>query len=772
MQNLDLNGTWSLYYLPNKKLSAAHIDAVGSHELKALDTPCIEATVPGNVELDFMRAGLLPDLFYGENILLAQEYEAHHYWYAKTFDSSHPYTQDDYLIFDGIDTVCEVFLNGVLIGLSDNMLIPQEFLPSSLKEGVNELLVHIFPSVLETRNRDFGAGSSVALPYNYESLMLRKAAYMYGWDICPRIVSGGLWRGVRLERKNSERILEIYPYTENIGENEASIWVYYKIRIEGDDIRSYSLKLAGNCQDSSFERTFPLWHTEGRLNFVIKSPYLWWPRDMGDAALYALSATLMHQNKEIDSENLNFGIRSISLKRTSVTDNDGSGEFCFYINGEKFFARGTNWVPLDAYPSRHGQRLEQALELLYDSNCNIVRCWGGNVYESKAFYDFCDRHGITVWQDFAMGCAIYPQTSEFCDSLAIEVESVVKNLRNHASIILWAGDNECDAAYQWSALRRNPNRNKLTRQVIPDVLEQHDPFRPYLPSSPYIDQYAYEHNLESMIPENHLWGPRDYYKGPFYSNAPAHFASETGYHGCPSPRSVEKFISPDKLWPWKDNAEWILHASSPEISTKAAYAYRIPLMASQVETLFGKTLDKLSAFALASQISQSEAKKFFIERFRMGKWRRTGIIWWNLLDCWPQFSDAVVDYYFTKKLAYHTIKRVSAPVCLMLSEPCSGKITLFGANEFLAPRPVSWQVEDGETGEKLLKGDAILQPNSTAPLGSLDAPNPEAFRFLVVSWTCNGEKGKNHALLGKPPFDLHRTVTCLKNAGLLDLEGF
>ena len=150
-------------------------------------------------------------------------------------------------------------------------------------------------------------------------------------------------------------------------------------------------------------------------------------------------------------------------------------------------------------------------------------------------------------------------------------------------------------------------------------------YREYLPSSPYISKAAYETENDNCRPENHLWGPRDYFKGNYYVNSTAHFASETGYHGCPSPESLKKFIN--------------------------------ALMANQIKVLFGEEFNDLETFSLASQLSQAEAVKFFIERFRSQKWRRTGLIWWNLIDGWPQISDAVVDYYYNKKIAYSFIKR-------------------------------------------------------------------------------------------------------------------
>ena len=268
-----------------------------------------------------------------------------------------------------------------------------------------------------------------------------------------------------------------------------------------------------------------------------------------------------------------------------------------------------------------------------------------------------------IWQDFSMACGYYPQSESFYNKMHKEAVSVVPRLRNHPSVILWAGDNECDDSIKSKQI--DPNTNVITRKAIPSAISKEDSYmgkdtRPYLPSSPYCDPVAFE--TKRPMSEEHLWGPRDYFKGNFYKTSVCCFASETGYHGCPAPDSLKKFIAPENLWPWREagenyaNKAWLAHATCARTEKDHPFAYRIPLMTNQVVTLFGSEPEDLNLYALQSQISQAEAKKYFIERFRVTKWRRTGIIWWNLIDGWPQISDAIVDWYGTKKLAYSYIK--------------------------------------------------------------------------------------------------------------------
>lgn len=217
-----------------------------------------------------------------------------------------------------------------------------------------------------------------------------------------------------------------------------------------------------------------------------------------------------------------------------------------------------------------------------------------------------------------MACAVYPQDDEFAKAIGEEAETIIKALRHHPSIVLWAGDNECDAAHAWNSHPTDPNENILTRKILPEKVRAHSTFTPYLPSSPYIDEEAYKSGKPTS--EDHLWGPRDYFKGDYYKNTVCHFASETGYHGCPSPESLKKFIPKEHLWGCLDDRYWICHAACMTPDPSDPFYYRIRLMWNQVVTLFGEgsiALSDLEHFSRASQISQAEAKKYFIERFRL-----------------------------------------------------------------------------------------------------------------------------------------------------------
>lgn len=259
---------------------------------------------------------------------------------------------------------------------------------------------------------------------------------------------------------------------------------------------------------------------------------------------------------------------------------------------------------------------------------------------------------------------------------------------------------------------------------------------------------------EQFLPEHHLWGPRDYYKSSFYRDSLCHFVSEIGYHGCPSPESVRKFVSPGKEWPYRGNEEWLLHATSP-VPGAEGYNYRVELMAKQIRELFGEVPDTLEEFAFASQVSQAEAVEFFIELFRAHKWRRTGIIWWNLMDGWPQFSDAIVDYYFARKLAYGFIKASQQPLCLVLREPENWQQEVVACNDMRDDIALSYTVKDADTEEVVATGAGVAEGDAVTLLGRIPLSMGEK-RLYLLDWRAESGSGRNHYLAGNPPFDLRQ----------------
>ncbi|MBQ7372980.1 MAG: glycoside hydrolase family 2, partial [Clostridia bacterium] len=597
----------------------------------------IIATVPGNVELDMQRAGLLPDLFFGTNILLLEKYELYDYWYKCKFVAPKGEKSGYKLVFDGIDTLSEVWLNGEKIGETDNMFIPHSFNLKDVKEE-NELWVRIKSPVIYAHQKDYETGQW-GLSYNAESVHIRKAPHSFGWDICPRALGGGIFKDVYLEKENSVEIEDVYLHTLLIDHNGGHVRLSYDLKTAPTLYHNAIFELDGNCAGSIFKASEKVVFKHGTFNFTIPANQLklWYPVGYGEQNLYKVTACVKSFSGEILAEKtFNFGVRTVEV------DFDESGEekkFLVKVNGCPIMIKGTNWVPLDAFHSNDANRMGRALELLKDCGANAVRCWGGNIYEPEEFFDFCDENGILVWQDVMMACNLYPSTDDFYKKLEKELKSVLVRIRKHPSLACYCGDNECDLGMFFNGI--NPSLYKVTRDYLPTLFFRFDPFRRFIPSSPFFAGKALKNRDEQALAENHLWGPRNNFKSKFYVENKNVFISEIGYHGCNSVESIKKFIPEKSLWHW-ENDDWMVHQTVPGGGWVSEWN-RIKLMAYQVRELFGFIPDNLEDFSVCSQISQAEALKFFVEFTRLNKWQKSGILWWNLLDCWPQFSDAVVD---------------------------------------------------------------------------------------------------------------------------------
>ncbi|MDQ1332907.1 MAG: beta-mannosidase, partial [Bacteroidota bacterium] len=600
-ETISLNGEWKLSYGIYDRDSSFTPD-----QLKARQWPVISATVPGNAELDLLASGIIKDPEIGSNIYDLRKYEAYQWWYYKTFETPvHDKGERVQLVFEGLDCFGTIWINNRLAGKTDNMLIDHKFdITDFLKaDGINSIYIRIDPAVYESQKYITGA---VGIRWDIwvEQLHVRKAPHMYGWDIMPRLVSAGLWRDVRLEIQKPTRLEQVYWMTNmvDVPQKKAQIILDWQISTDYLTIDGLTAEVS-LTRDSEilFKNSYPLFAHTSRRAISLENVNFWWPRGYGDPILYDAVVRIVDNKKNVlDEKRQKIGIRTSELIYTDITSKEKPGEFVFKINGEKIFVRGTNWVPLDAFHSRDRSHLNDALQMVTDLNCNMIRCWGGNVYEDHDFFNFCDENGILVWQDFAMGCTVYPLDNNFRESIRKEAINIVLKLRYHPSLVLWCGNNENDAAMKWAKIKKiDPAMDAISREVLPEVIWEYDPLRPYLPSSPYFTEEYLKVGDENMLPERHLWGPRGYHKDPFYTDVNAHFVSEIGYHGCPNRSSLERMFTPEKVYPWtsdgKWNNEWQCKAVIPHPDAPFT-VNRNDLMTKQVKILFGDVPKDIDQF--------------------------------------------------------------------------------------------------------------------------------------------------------------------------------
>ncbi len=767
-EKISLNGKWDLEFWEQEGDPVTDPAAIAG-----LKTTRLSATVPGNVELDLLAAGMIENPEIGNNIYKLRPYEFCQWMYSRHFTA--PSLVDGQrliLDFEGIDCIADIWLNGEKIGSADDALIAHRFdVTGKAKAGDNLLQVVLRSAVLEAQKELVGTYS---FRHYTESVWIRKPRHCYGWDIMPRLVSAGLWRDVSLIVQDPVSISDVHWVTVDTDPATGNVSAFVDVQVKYPASKIDKVKLHVKLEkDGStayeIERILPTfaWRTE----FKLDKAELWWPKGYGDPALYDGTVSIVDEDGTVlASDTRKVGFRTVRLDRSEMIK-DGEGEFSFFINGERIFVRGTNWVPLDGFHSRDARWVDSTLDMVVDLNCNMIRCWGGNVYEDTPFYDRCDREGIMVWQDFSMAGVIYPQDDRFVSKLRDEIKQVVIKFRGHPSLAIWSGNNENDNSLLWTlpTFHIDPNRDVISRKMIPEVLYEFDPTRPYLPSSPYFSEEAFQNGCQrSDLPQDHLWGPRGYYKDPFYKDAQAIFVSEIGYHGAPNKESVEKMFTRDCRYPWtRDgdwNEEWMTKSVRP-LPFFVEFEGRNDLMTKQINLLFGFRPKTLDDFISASQSTQAEAMKYFVEKFRGERFRRTGIIWWNVRDGWPIVSDAIVDYYNSKKLAYSYLWNAQRTVCVLINDEEEGVLPLRAVNDSFVPAEGKVKVTDVESGKVIYNGKFSVGSNDRSLVAGLPVPHGQG--VLLIEYETGGQKFRNHYLYGAPPFDFRSYQRWLKEAGLV-----
>ena len=756
-RTVSLNGAWTLEY---------------RHQQEGGAWTRVAATVPGNVNLDLQRAGLVPDPEIGTNVYAHLPLEQNEWRYSRRFGGIEPEPGGSVVLrFGGVDTRAEYFLNGERLGASENMFVPVEFDVTGRLRGDNELVVRIRSALGGGELGVLGRRPRCGTDGEY----VRKAQHAFGWDIMPRLLTAGVWRGVTLEARPAVRFADLNFIVKAVDPRLrwADCVVDSRIDAPWRHLHRATLRLrlvrGGKV---AWRKERPLHDYQTRDAFRVGDADLWWPRDAGESALYDLTVEFVDETGVVRATaSRKVGLRTVELERRDWAGETDPGTFRFLVNGTPVYVHGCNVTPMDALHARDPQHLAKCCEMLADLNCNMVRSWGGGVYEDDAFFDFCDANGILVWQDFCLSNAQPVQRDDFARAVEAEALVVVKRLRGHASLAIWCGNNEIDRQMVnvWGRRAPDPDRERISREVLPRVLREFDPFTPYLPSSPLWSNGAMRRQFDAPSPDgrmplsqDHLWGPREqYFKGAFWTRPAATFVSETGVHGCPNLVSLKRMMTPGKVYPWPDpknplqfNDEWNCKSvvAFPD-QARSMGSSRNALMSKQVKTFFGSVPEDLATFVDQSQIYQAEALKCWVGTFRCRKGRTWGMLWWNLRDGWPIVSDGVVDYYFGKKRAYDVLKTVQQPQLVQL---CDGAVSgLMAVNDRLYPVKGHVTAIEADSGRTLYDADVTLPANAAVKLA--DSPVGLTGQGLVrLVYTFEGVCRENRCLYGAPPFDYAR----------------
>lgn len=641
----------------------------------------LPAEVPGTVHTDLLANGEIPDPFYGTNEKGLQWIGRMDWEYRTEFDVSADLLQNEHLAlrFNGLDTYAEVFLNGKPLLTADNMFRTWEIeCKSQLRTGKNQLRI-VFRSPFERVSAQLEA-----LPYQLPSpndagkekisVFVRKAGYHFGWDWGPRFVTMGIWRPINLLAWNEARITDVYTRTDGLETNEARL----RARVEVNAPEAGDAKLALVLNGD----------TIGRQNVVlnrgrnvleeaisIANPRLWWPAGMGKPYLYNLKAVLLRaDNSIIDQRKTRVGLRRIEL----IQQTDSIGEsFFFRVNGTPIFVKGTNYIPPDNFIPRGRSKREKLFRAIKGANMNMVRVWGGGIYEDDTFYDLCDENGIMVWQDFMFACAMYPGDTAFLNNVRGELQDNIRRLRHHPSLAMWCGNNEIEVAWHnwgWQQeYRLDPGDSTriwqdylaLFEDLIPRELAELDPGRPYIPSSP-ISNWGKSENFDRG--DMHNWavwhGEKPF--SAFKADTPR-FMSEFGFQSFPEIRTLAPVTSGGA-----PNREDLEDRQKSYKGTR--------LIDTHMNRWYSEYKD-YESYLVLSQLLQAEGMKIAIENMRIEQPRCMGSLYWQLNDCWPGPSWSSVDYQGRWKALHYWMQHLYGPILLVAERSDNGELRVRAASD-------------------------------------------------------------------------------------------
>ncbi len=613
-----------------------------------LEERWVPAQVPGDVHLDYQRAGLIADPFFGINHDKLRWMEEMDWWYRTEITPPVPGPgQRLHLLFEGLDVFATIFLNDKEVGKHSNMFTPLRIdVTDHVKPGANKLEVclgaPLFPPDRPARQSDVRGYGQIT------RLQVRKSQSCYGWNISPRMVTTGIWKPVSFLLVDAVELADVFVSTVTLKDGTAELEALVELRpnhgapgaVEVElTVAGQKRKVSIACDPSGGR------HVE---RFTVPQAKLWWPHNHGAQPLYDWSATLSRGGKVMDRRSGRFGIRTVAL--IQEPDDDGGISFVIAINGKKIFLKGMNWTPADAIFARvNDARYDQLLAAAKDSNINAMRVWGGGVYELDSFYAKCDELGLLITHDFMFACGCYPQDLAFLDEARREAEFQVKRLRHYACVVAWFGDNENDVLADNSFNYPTYRHNRLSKEVLKSVVHTHAPLTPYVPTSPY-SPLTYDQNAPTEG-DCHIWGHGMSYKADFYVKQKPRMVTEIGHLSLPSEEVIRTYVSPQNLWPVY-NEEYLTHgADCIRLDRVARYRLNFESIAAR-----GWEAPKdLADLIKKSQQLQGEASKFWIE-FYGNQPNCWGIFLWNLADSWPQMSDAYIAYPYHPKKSLQDVK--------------------------------------------------------------------------------------------------------------------
>ena len=630
----------------------------------------LNAEVPGTVHTDLMNNGKIEDPFYRTNEKEQQWIEHEDWMYKTTFIANHEIVTKDKILLDfqGLDTYADAYLNDSLILSANNMFRSWQVDVSQIvKRGENKLKIIFHSPIKKTEPTYDNLGYTIPVSSNDQSnkklsIFSRKAPYHYGWDWGPRFVTSGIWRPIVLRAWDAAILKNATIEQKSLEDETATLVAHLEFETARPFFGEVEVLVDGNVAKKS---TMDLIHglQQTNLLFTIKNPELWWPNGLGAQKLYTIEIRLSRDGQLIHSIIIRTGLRTIEL----VQEDDKHGaSFYFKVNGKAVFMKGANYIPQDNFLTRvTTERYEHILKSAKDANMNMIRVWGGGIYENDYFYDLCDEKGLLVWQDFMFSCAMYPGNGSFLNNIKKETEENVKRLKHHPSIALWCGNNEI--LMKWSGWRKNANEEgnqiplwnnqedstkivkayqDIFEKILPEAVEANSYGVPYWESSPSAKGGDF---ADWRSGDSHYWGVW-WGQEPFeaYRKNIGRFMSEYGFQSFPGLETVKSYTV---------SGDWDIYSDVMKAHQRSSIGN--VTIANYMEMHFNEPKD-FENFLYTSQLLQAEGIKVAMEAHRIKKPYNMGSLVWQLNDCWPVASWSSIDHYGRWKALHYYIKRTFA----------------------------------------------------------------------------------------------------------------
>lgn len=754
---IDLSGVWQLTSpsIPDKEIAA---------------------DLPGDNYTALLNAEMIPDPYFGKNELIVQEFRDYKWSYKRDFEVSAEVLAKKYVFLEVsmADTFVECILNGKKVFKGRNAFAAyRPEVKKLLKEGRNSIEFIFLP--VEAEATKYAKTMPLEYPMTPNSLvpymnLVRKVHCHAGWDWGITLMVSGIYDPVILNATDYARIETAY-ISQKHEKNSVKVTAFADIYAEKNETLKVTFKFNGEVRE--VRASLKKGKNTVKTDFEVKNPRLWWPAGYGSPELYDLTVETPDS-----SVSRNVGLRDMQV----VNEKDEYGaSLIFRVNGVDIFAKGADWIPCDAFPSRQTpEKYEKLLEGVIYANMNMLRVWGGGQYEKEVFYDICDRKGIMIWQDLMFSCSLYPSTDDFIENVVNELEYQVPRLKSHPSLAMWCGDNEVIGATGWYDDKRTQwliNHDRLNN-ALGKAVNRLDPDRIFWPSSPCggpgnLNDAWHDDSCGDM----HYWevwhGSKTF---DAYYNVKPRFCSEFGYQSFPSMENVRKYCPEDQMnvfSPVMDHHQKCIMGNAPIIAMFGKY-FRMP--------------ESFEGFLYLSQLQQALAIKTGVEYWRTLKPRCMGTLYWQLNDNWPVASWASLEYDGKwKQLQYHA-KRFYAPVIgVMYPEKADNTYKLCVVSDVNAKLKVDLTLDIVDMNGKIVKSmkfKAVVAPGESRCFKSFRekdfAGYSETETFFVIRTDAESELGSfshENSFFRKPykAFDLPEctiktAVKAVKNAFEITLE--